>query len=580
MSNASLFLANLTHKAIIPIVKDVINSSLTTIDHLKDDQNLTTVAPLVETVTINITEEIALAERRATLHGDTSFVVISAALVFFMTPGLGYFYSGMARSKNALSLIFVCFLSMAVVLIQWTLFGFSLAFSESGGPFIGNFKYGGGTNIDHHHMVPAVSSVAFFIYQGMFATITPALMFGSSAERIRILPALLFMLIWTTIVYDPVAYWTWATNGWLNKMGSLDYAGGTPVHITSGFAGLAKALALGKRKGFADHGKEWKPHNLSNVFLGTAMLWFGWFGFNGGSALAGTSRAAMAASVTSIAAATGGLTWILFDYRHGRKLSALGFCSGAVAALVAITPGSGFVAPWAAIVIGFLAGLVCNLGCHLKHVLGYDDALDVFGTHGLGGFLGNILTGIFAQKWIVTLDDSAPIDGGWVDGHWMQVPYQLCGSVVGATWSFVITFLLVFIMDKIPFIHLRLKDEDQEVGVDLAEMGEVAYTMTDVVKGAARRLSSVFTGPSDFERRAQKQYFPSGRHPSYPNMGNNFNNLKGFRGPKKISEGEEEVDEDSVKHEDETHENGYSVKQANAKDLGKDSASEYSLDAY
>jgi Amt family ammonium transporter len=531
------------------------------------------------TTAINYTLEIALAERRATLHGDTSFVVISAALVFFMTPGLGYFYSGMARSKNALSLIFICFLSMAVVLIQWTLFGFTLAFSDNGGPFIGDFTYGGGTNVDHHHMVPAVSSVAFFIYQGMFATITPALMFGSSAERIRILPALLFMLIWTTIVYDPIAYWTWAQNGWLNKLGSLDYAGGTPVHIASGFAGLAKALALGKRKGFAAHGKEWKPHNLSNVFLGTAMLWFGWFGFNGGSALAGTSRAAMAASVTSIAASTGGLTWILFDYRHGRKLSALGFCSGAVAALVAITPGSGFVAPWAAIIIGFLAGLICNLGCHLKHILGYDDALDVFGTHGLGGFLGNILTGIFAQQWIARLDDST-IDGGWLDGNWIQVPKQLCGSVCGALWSFTITFLLVFIMDKIPFIHLRLKEEDQELGVDLAEMGEVAYTMTDVVKGAARRLSSVFTGPSEFESRAKKQYFPSGRHPSYPNMNSNFNNLKGIRGNQhKISEAEEEIDEESVKNED-INENGDHRKSVSAKDDKKDSSSEYSLDAY
>jgi len=314
------------------------------------------------------------------------------------------------------------------------------------------------------------------------------------------------------------------------------------------------------------------------VFLGTAMLWFGWFGFNGGSALAGTSRAGMAAAVTSIAAATGGLTWVLCDYRHGRKLSALGFCCGSVAALVAITPGSGFVAPWAAIVIGFTAGLVCNLCCHLKYVLGYDDALDVFVTHGVGGFLGNILTGIFAQRWITTLDyEEGLVDnritGGWIDGHWMQVPYQLCGSVVGATWSFCITFLLVFVMDKIPFIHLRLKEEDQELGVDLAEMGEVAYTMTDVVKGAARRLSAVFTGPSDLERRAQKQYYPSGRHPSYPNMNNNFNiNLKGVRSPHKISEADEEVDEESVK----SGEN----RRASKEEKAKDSASEYSLDAY
>jgi Amt family ammonium transporter len=431
---------------------------------------------------------IAEFEARATLHGDQGFVVLSAALVFFMTPGLGYFYSGMARSKNALSLIFLCFLSMAVVLVQWTLFGFSLTFSEWGGPFIGDFNYGGGTLLDMHHTgATPVSSVAFFIYQGMFATITPALMFGSSAERVRILPALLFIFIWTTVVYDPIAYWTWSKNGWLATLGSLDYAGGTPVHIASGFAGLAQALVLGKREGFADC-KDWKPHNLSNVFLGTAILWFGWFGFNGGSALAGTSRAAMAASVTSIAASAGGLTWVLFDYRHERKLSALGFCSGAVAALVSITPASGFVAPWAAIVIGFLAGLVCNLCCHLKHVLGYDDALDVFGTHGMGGVLGNILTGIFAQQWIARLDNSN-IDGGWVDGNWIQVPKQLAGSAAGAAWSFCWTCVILIIMQKTPGLALRLNKDNEEMGVDLAEMGEVAYTVTDVVKSVKRRLS-------------------------------------------------------------------------------------------
>uniref|UniRef100_A0A915JUB5 Ammonium transporter AmtB-like domain-containing protein n=1 Tax=Romanomermis culicivorax TaxID=13658 RepID=A0A915JUB5_ROMCU len=262
----------------------------------------------------------------------------------------------------------------------WTLFGFSLTFSEYGGPFIGDCSYCGATNLGLHCIPPTtMNSISFFIYQGMFATITSALMFGSSAERVRIMPAMIFMFVWTTVVYDPIAYWTWAKNGWLNKLGSLDYAGGTPVHIASGFAGLAKALVLGKRLDY-DRNTEWKPHSLSNVFLGTAILWFGWFGFNGGRRRmlkhfltkwrlqayiiipVIVDSIAHCNLITCIAASTGGLTWVLFDYRNARKLSALGFCSGAVAALVAITPGSGFVAPWSAIVVGFVAGIACNMG--------------------------------------------------------------------------------------------------------------------------------------------------------------------------------------------------------------------------
>ncbi|KAJ3270380.1 hypothetical protein HDU76_011171, partial [Blyttiomyces sp. JEL0837] len=308
---------------------------------------------------------------------SNGFMLWGAALVFIMTPGLGFFYSGMSRSKNALTMIMLCMCAMCVVSIQWVMFGYSLAFSEwdyanngYGSVFIGDFTHAGlkGVGADALvHTAPAVSNIAFCIYQMQFATITAALIFGSVAERVRIIPAMLFVFIWTTVIYDPVAYWTWSWRGWIHNFsciatgygdptdttntpcgkGGLDFAGGGPVHIASGFAGLAFCLILGKRRRVGQ--EEFKPHNLANVFLGTALLWFGWFAFNGGSALAGTARAAMAGAVTHIATASGALAWPLWDYMWSRKMSGLGFCSGAVAALVAITPASGFVAPWAAI---------------------------------------------------------------------------------------------------------------------------------------------------------------------------------------------------------------------------------------
>jgi len=280
---------------------------------------------------------------------STGFILTNVALVFIMTPALGFFYAGMSKSKNALSLLMLSFQCMIIVTMQWFLFGFSLAFSETGNSFIGDFHYGALNNISATalSLVTAVPGIAFALYQMQFAVITPAIIFGSVAERVRIIPAMVFIFVWTTLVYDIVTYWTWASKGWLRNMsrletldcgnGAYDFAGGGPIHIASGFAGLAYCLVVGKRKGGI---RVSKPHNLTNVVLGTALLWFGWFGFNGGSAVASTPRAAMAAAVTTIAAAFSGFTWTMLDYIVTKKVSALSVCSGIVAGLVAITPAS------------------------------------------------------------------------------------------------------------------------------------------------------------------------------------------------------------------------------------------------
>lgn len=323
-----------------------------------------------------------------------------------------------------------------------------------------------------------IPDIVFAIYQCMFAALTPALAIGSAAERARLLPMIVFIFIWSTVVYDPIACWTWNPNGWSARLGGLDFAGGTPVHISSGFASLAYALILGRRQGAQD---EFKPHNMSNVVLGTALLWFGWFGFNGGSALAANMRAAMACVVTNLAAAVGAITWLVMDYRLERKFSALGFCSGAVAGLVAITPASGFVGPAPAVAIGFLGGFFCNLAVHLKHILKFDDALDVFAVHGVGGYVGSVLTGLFAEKYIAALDGSTEIDGGWMNHNWIQLGHQLADCTAGAAWSFCVTYVILFIMDHVPGLSLRVDPEVELQGLDAAEIGEMAYYHVDKI---------------------------------------------------------------------------------------------------
>jgi Amt family ammonium transporter len=409
--------------------------------------------------------------------GDIAWTLASTALVWIMIPGVGYFYSGLLRRKNALSMIWLSMISVAVVSFQWFFWGYSLAFSDGASKYIGDLKYFALQGVvdapsPGSSRVPAI---VFCVFQLMFAAITPILAVGAIAERGRLGPMIVFIFLWTTLVYDPIACWTWNPKGWSYIMGGLDFAGGTPVHISSGTAALAISIYLGPRRGYGTERLAYKPHNTSYVVLGTVLLWFGWFGFNGGSALAANLRAAQACIVTNLAASVGGLTWMAWDYRLERKWSAVGFCSGAICGLVAITPASGYVGTPSSLVFGVVAGTVCNFATKLKGVFGYDDCLDIFATHGIGGIVGNILTGLFAEKGITFYDGLTPINGGWIDHNWVQLGYQIADSTAGFGYSFVMTTIICWIMHFIPFMRLRASEESEIVGIDDGEMGEFAY---------------------------------------------------------------------------------------------------------
>jgi len=365
-----------------------------------------------------------------------------------------------------------------VVSFQWFFWGYSLAFSDTASPYIGNLKHFGLKGVLEQPSIGGthVPAIVFCVFQLMFAAITPMIAIGAVAERGHLGPLLVFVFVWSTIVYDPIACWTWNSNGWSFMLGGLDFAGGTPVHISSGTAALAISIYLGKRRGYGTERLAYKPHNTSYVILGTVFLWFGWFGFNGGSALAANLRAAQACIVTNLAASVGGLTWMLWDYRLERKWSAVGFCSGAIAGLVAITPASGFVGSPAAVLYGVMAGTVCNFATQLKFLFHYDDCLDIFASHAIGGIVGNVLTAFFAQKSVAAFDGFTVIPGGWLDHHYIQLGYQVADSVAGFSYSFVVTTLILWVMHFIPGLRIRLDNEEAEIiGIDDAEMGEFAY---------------------------------------------------------------------------------------------------------
>ncbi|KAI9141570.1 ammonium transporter AmtB-like domain-containing protein [Paraphysoderma sedebokerense] len=405
---------------------------------------------------------------------DTSWVLAATSLVLLMIPGLGLFYSGLTSHKNALSLIFLSFLLTAVVCVQWFIWGFSLSFGN-GSPFIGNLDYAfyQGIETTDPIFVAGLPNSLFATFQSLYAAITPVLAVGAAAERSRIFPTIIFTFIWTTLVYNPISYWVWGPNGWAKQWGVLDFAGGNPVEITSGFSALALALVYGHRNGFLK--AEDQPHNLFNVILGTALLWVGWLGFNGGSAFAANSRAAMAVLTSNIAAVFGGLTWVLLQYRHHEKLSSAGFCCGLIAGLVAITPACGFVHGWGAMVIGIVSSLVCHFASDLKVKLRFDDTCDVWAVHGVGGVIGCILTGVFASKSIAALDGTV-ITGGVIDGNPHALLVNFVVSVVSASYSFVVTAVILLVIDRIPGLSLRLHPDAESMGVDLHELGEYGYT--------------------------------------------------------------------------------------------------------
>lgn len=431
--------------------------------------------------------------------GDIAWMITSTALVLLMIPGVGFFYSGLARRKSALSLIWLSIMATGVISFQWFFWGYSLTFSHTAGPFIGDLTNFGFKDVLAQPSVGSakIPDLLFAVYQGMFAAITVALAVGAVAERGRMLPCVIFMFVWSTLIYDAIACWTWNPAGWVFKLGGLDFAGGTPVHISSGSAALAYSLMLGKRRGHGTHELNYRPHNVTHIVIGTVFLWVGWFGFNAGSALSANMRAVMAAVVTNLAASVGGVTWCVLDYRLEKKWSTVGFCSGVVAGLVAITPGSGFVPAWSAVVFGVLGAAGCNYATKLKFVLGIDDSLDIFAVHAIGGLVGNILTGLFAADYIAHLDGSTVIRGGWLNRNFIQLGYQLADSVSGFSYSFVGSCLILFLINLIPGCHLRASEEAEVMGIDDAEIGEFAYDYVeltrDVVNGDALESDSKYS---------------------------------------------------------------------------------------
>ncbi len=398
-------------------------------------------------------------------RADTAWVLVSTALVLLMTPALALFYGGLVRKKNVLSTFMHCFFALGLVTVQWIVLGYSLAFGPTQGGLIGglDFAFLNGVGLEAHGSIP---HLLFCAYQLMFAIITPALIAGAFAERLKFSAYVAFTLLWTTLVYDPICHWVWAPGGWLGARGSLDFAGGTVVHLSSGASALVFALVLGKRLGYPK--QKMLPHDLTMTLLGAGLLWFGWFGFNAGSALASNEIAVLALVNTHVAAAAGGLVWACIEWIKHQKPSALGVASGLVAGLVAITPAAGFVGPVAALAIGASAGGVCFAGVMLKGRLGYDDALDAFGVHGLGGALGAVLTGVFASTaWNAAGQDGA-LYGGW--GLFFE---NLLGVVVSATYAGGVSLILLKLIDRV--IGLR-PDKDIELeGLDVTLHGEEAY---------------------------------------------------------------------------------------------------------
>ena len=402
-------------------------------------------------------------------NGDTAWLLVSAALVMLMTPGLAMFYGGMVRRKNILGTIMQSFILIAVISIEWMLVGYSFAFGPDLGGIIGDLSWFGLSGVGalpFKGYAATVPHQAFMIYQMMFAVITPALISGAFAERFKFSAYLVFTLLWALIVYNPVAHWMWGIGGWLRNLGALDFAGGTVVHLTAGVSALAAVFVIGKRKGYGHDNLA--PHDLPMTVLGAAILWFGWFGFNAGSALAadGLSSSAFVATHMSAAAAT--VSWMLTEWYHRGKPTVLGAASGCIAGLGTITPASGFVTPPAALAIGLVAGVVCYSAVMLKVKFSYDDSLDVVAVHGVGGILGTLATGLFA-----TVAVNAGGSNGLFYGNPRQLAVQALAVGVILVYSFVATYVILRLLEKT--MGLRVTDEQEVMGLDLSQHGEAGY---------------------------------------------------------------------------------------------------------
>ncbi|MCE5335811.1 MAG: ammonium transporter [Desulfobacteraceae bacterium] len=415
---------------------------------------------------IIVSEGLALAQDAAATPppslntGDTAWVLASTALVMLMTPGLAFFYAGMVRKKNVLSSCMHSFVALAVIGVQWMIYGYTLSFG-TGNAFIGDFSQFLLFGMNSDSLNTTIPTYVYMWFQGMFAIITPALISGSIAERMKFSAYVLFLALWATIVYDPVAHWVWG-GGWLQKLGALDFAGGTVVHFSSGVSALAMAIILGKRLGYPH--EAFIPHNLSMTLLGAALLWFGWFGYNSGSALAANGLAGLAFCTTMTASAAAAFSWMMMEWIFHKKPSALGIASGLVAGLVVITPAAGYVTPAWSLVMGLMGGIVCYYGVRIKLRLHFDDSLDVVGVHGVGGAFGAICTGIFAS-----------IGGtGWLYGDIAQFGKQVLGVAATGGYAFIMTYIIAVVIDKT--VGLRVDPEEETIGLDRELHGEVGYT--------------------------------------------------------------------------------------------------------
>ena len=422
--------------------------------------------------------------------GDTAWMIVACALVLLMTiPGLALFYGGLVRRKNVLNVLMQCIILMAVISIEWVVVGYSLSFGSIKGalaPYIGGFDWAFLKGIHMGDLSPyfishsqatadggtigTIPHFVFIMFQCMFAVITPGLILGAFAERIKFKGFLVFSLLWAIIIYNPIAHWVWSADGWLFKMGALDFAGGTVVHINAGIAAIVMALMLGKRHDYQGHAIP--PHNIPHVFIGASLLWFGWFGFNAGSGLAADGLAGNAFLVTHIAAATAALVWALLDWFHGKKPTVVGVCTGAVAGLVAITPAAGFVDVTGALIIGTVVSLICFfMVTVVKPKLGYDDSLDAFGVHGIGGIIGALLTGVLATPVVQSAYSGAAL------GNWHQLGVQAIATLSTLVYSGIGTFLLFKLVEKT--IGIRATVTEESIGLDESQHGETAYTAFD-----------------------------------------------------------------------------------------------------
>jgi Amt family ammonium transporter len=401
--------------------------------------------------------------------GDTAWVLVATALVMIMTPALAFFYGGMVRRKNILSTINLSFIVLGLISVQWVLFGYSLAFGSTRGGFVGSLEFTGLLNVGETPNVTYAGNIphlAFAAYQMMFAIITPALITGAFVERVRYKTFLVFTLLWSTLIYDPVAHWVWGDGGFLRELGVLDFAGGTVVHITAGFAALAFALAIGPRKGYGK--APMQPSRIPYTVLGAGLLWMGWFGFNGGSALAANGLAIQAIVNTNTAAAAASLVWMFLSWGIDQKPSILGIATGAVVGLVAITPAAGFVTPLASLLIGGIAAAISHYAIRIRQKIGLDESLDVWACHGMGGLWGALATGLFATTAV-----NAAGSNGLFYGNPTQLLIQAATAAFVIVFSFGLTFTLTKVLDRV--MGLRVTSDEEEVGLDISEHGEHAY---------------------------------------------------------------------------------------------------------